>query len=214
MAGSVVSSSLATLPPRSQIIYKKSTCHRPIGLHGSVLSSSQRSLYRPKQNQVAKIVTKSRRNVVVRSSLVPPEVDIPALPTSIGIPGLPDSWQAWVMGAVVTIGLPFLTNKWGPLLGWMEKLKGILQTTENIAEAVEDIAGKVDKMAEDIEAGLPEGQLKNALHNVELAAEEIARDADRIDQLIDKVQEMEEKFEDMVEESNELAKDIKASKQT
>lgn len=61
MAGSVVSSSLATLPPRSQIIYKKSTCHRPIGLHGSVLSSSQRSLYRPKQNQVAKIVTKSRR---------------------------------------------------------------------------------------------------------------------------------------------------------
>lgn len=67
----------------------------------------------------------------MRSSLVPPEVDIPALPTSIGIPGLPDSWQAWVMGAVVTIGLPFLTNKWGPLLGWMGKIQTSFDYTYN-----------------------------------------------------------------------------------
>lgn len=60
------------------------------------------------------------RNVVVYSSIVPPEVDIPSLPTTIGIP---DQWQAWLIGAVVTIGLPFLTNKWGPLLGWIGKIQ-------------------------------------------------------------------------------------------
>lgn len=49
------------------------------------------------------------------------------------------------------------------------------------------MAGKVDKMVEDIEASMPEGKLKNALHKVELAAEEVARDADRLDQMIDKV---------------------------
>lgn len=42
-------------------------------------------------------------------------------------------------------------------------------------------------MAEEIEAGLPEGKLKNALHTVELAAEKVAKDADRLDQLIEKV---------------------------
>lgn len=73
------------------------------------------------------------------------------------------------------------------ILKYVEKLKGTLQTAENITEAVEDMAGKVDKMVEEIEANLPEGKLKNALHNVELAAEEIAKDADRLDQLIDKV---------------------------
>lgn len=60
------------------------------------------------------------RNVVVYNTIVPPEVDIPSsLPTSIGVP---DQWQAWLMGAVVTIGLPFLTNKWGPLVGWIGKI--------------------------------------------------------------------------------------------
>lgn len=214
MAGSLVSSTLpstnVTLVPRSQIVYKNSAFYQLIGLHGSVLSGNRCSLYCRDTNQLPKIIAKSRRNVVVYSSIVPPEVDIHSLPTSIG---LPDQWQAWLMGAVVTIGLPFLTNKWGPLLGWIEKVKGTLQTAENIAEAVEDIAGKVDKMTEEIEAGLPEGKLKNALHTVELAAEEIARDADRLDQLIDKVQEMEEKFEDLIEEGNEVAKEIKTPKQ-
>ncbi|KAL8096375.1 uncharacterized protein LOC141693693 [Apium graveolens] len=212
MATSLVSTTLAStnvnLVPRSRIVYVNSTCHQPIGLHGSVISG-KRCSYRRDFNRLPKVIAKSRRNVVVHSSIVPPEVDIPSLPASIGVP---DQWQAWLMGAVVTVGLPFLTNKWGPLLGWMEKLKGTLQTAENITEAVEDMAGKVDKMVEEMEASLPEGKLKNALHNVELAAEEIARDADRLDQLIDKVQEMEEKFEDLIEEGNEVAKEIKSSK--
>lgn len=213
MAGSLVSCTLAstnvTLPPRSRIVYNNSTCHQPIGLHGSLFSSNRCFEYRRKNNQVGTTITKTRRNVVVYSNMVPPDVQIPSLPSSFAIP---DPWQGWLLGAIVTIGLPFLTNKWGPLLGWIDKVKGTLQTAEDIAEAVEDIAGKVDKMAEEIEAGLPEGKLKNVLHTVELAAEEIAKDADRLDQLIDKVQEMEEKIEAIVEEGNEVVKEVKTSK--
>ncbi|KAK1405552.1 Plastid-targeted protein 2 [Heracleum sosnowskyi] len=151
--------------------------------------------------------SKMKRSFVVYSS-IPPEPLIP----SGGLPGgLPGSWKNWLLGMVVTVLIPLLTNKWGALLKWTrkneEQIESAVQTVEDIVEAVEDVAEKVEKFTEDIIEDLPEGKFKTALGRIEHVAEEIAKDAKQIDNAIDKFQEVEDEVQAYIEEkqSNKAA---------
>ncbi|KAK1405553.1 Plastid-targeted protein 3 [Heracleum sosnowskyi] len=177
--------------------------------HGdkSSCSTTTRSIqYSPWQHD-----TKVKRNFVVCSSSVPP--DQPAA-SSGGLPGgIPGSWKSWLLGIVVTIIIPLMTNKWGALLKWTEKLESAVQTVEDMVEEVEEIAEKVDKFAESISDDLPEGKLKETLERIEHVAERVAKDADQLDNMIDKVQEAEDKLEAYIEEQrNSAAKKNKDGK--
>ncbi|KAL8131095.1 hypothetical protein AgCh_007141 [Apium graveolens] len=128
------------------------------------------------------------------------------------IGGLPKTWKGWLVGMVVTVVIPLMTNKWGTLSKWtskktssnslkrLEKIEDAVQKVEDIVEAVEDVAEKVEKIAEDIIEDLPDGKLKTAIGLFEHAAEVIARDAKQIDNVIDKFQEEEDKLQAYIEE--------------
>ncbi|XP_074369842.1 uncharacterized protein LOC141711345 [Apium graveolens] len=116
------------------------------------------------------------------------------------IGGLPKTWKGWLVGMVVTVVIPLMTNKWGTLSKWTKKIEDAVQKVEDIVEAVEDVAEKVEKIAEDIIEDLPDGKLKTAIGLFEHAAEVIARDAKQIDNVIDKFQEEEDKLQAYIEE--------------
>ncbi|KAL2513069.1 Uncharacterized protein Adt_18669 [Abeliophyllum distichum] len=142
---------------------------------------------------VAKNV-KLKRNLVVCSSVEP------GPPTPSGPPSSPLSW---ILGIVIAIVIPFIGQKWAPLL--KNKFETALNKVEDVVETVEEVAKNVEKVAEDIADDLPAGgQLRKAVDFIENWAERTARDADLVDDFIDKVQGEEEKVEESkVEEKDE-----------
>ncbi|KAK1405551.1 hypothetical protein POM88_005156 [Heracleum sosnowskyi] len=114
--------------------------------------------------------------------------------------GLPSSWRGWLVGMVVTVVIPLMTNKWGTLSKWTRKIEAAVQKVEDIVEAVEEVAEKVEKIAEDIIDDLPDGKLKTAVGLFEHAAEVLAKDAKQFDNIIDKFQEEENKLQAYIEE--------------
>ncbi|KAI3464600.1 hypothetical protein Pfo_021263 [Paulownia fortunei] len=130
----------------------------------------------------------------------------------------PSSSWSWVLGIVLTIILPFVGNKWGPLLKFKQEVDTTVETIEEIVEVVEKVAEAVDKVAEDISDVLPEGgKLKKVMDIVEDVAEKTAKDAHIVGDAIDKFQEVEEKVENIVEtlsddEANEHPKEAKVEK--
>ncbi|CAK9149029.1 unnamed protein product [Ilex paraguariensis] len=119
----------------------------------------------------------------------------------------PNSWKNWILGIVMTVILPLLSHKWGPLLKLKDGIETVVETAEEIAEAVEKVAEEVGKVAEEIADDLPEnGKLRNALTFIENVAKETARDAQLADEFIEKVEEVQEKLESFVEEAIDEAK--------
>ncbi|KAL1821799.1 hypothetical protein DCAR_0418226 [Daucus carota subsp. sativus] len=114
--------------------------------------------------------------------------------------GLLGSWKGWLLGVVVTVVIPLMTNKWGTFSKWTKKIEGAVQRVEDIVEAVEEAAERVEKIAEDIMDDLPDGKLKAALGLFEHVAEVIAKDAKQLDNVIDKFQEEEDKLQAYIEE--------------
>ncbi|GFP89766.1 hypothetical protein PHJA_001120400 [Phtheirospermum japonicum] len=110
---------------------------------------------------------------------------VPGVPSPSGPPS--SHPMGWILGLVVSIVLPFFTNKWGPLWVLKNRIMDTVQSVENIVEAVEKVAEKVDEIAEDIGDDLPQGKLKDLVHLVENMAEKTAKTADCIDNVIDKV---------------------------
>ncbi|KAL2538413.1 uncharacterized protein Fot_19804 [Forsythia ovata] len=120
---------------------------------------------------------KFKRNLVVCSSVEP------GPPTPSGPPSSPLSW---ILGIVIAIVIPFIGQKWAPLL--KNKFETALQKAEDVVEAVEKVAENVEKVAEDIADDLPAGgQLRKAVDFIENWAERTAKDADLVDDFIDKI---------------------------
>ncbi|XP_051139704.1 uncharacterized protein LOC127257362 [Andrographis paniculata] len=139
-----------------------------------------------------------KRNLFVVNANVVPGAPVPAPPMPSGPPSC-NNPMSWVLGFVVSIILPFFTNKWGPLWVVKNRIENAVQTVENIVEAVEKVAEEVDKIAEDIAEDLPQGKLRDLVEMVEHVAEKTAKTADCLDNVIDKVQEDVENVEDVVE---------------
>ncbi|WOG98881.1 hypothetical protein DCAR_0418227 [Daucus carota subsp. sativus] len=184
--------SITPLPRYRALVFNPIFETRVRGHGNKSLYSANRSLRFSTWQHESKI----KRNFAVYSS-IPPEVPV----SSGGLPGgLPGSWKNWLLGMVVTVLIPLLTNKWGALLKWTQQVESAVQTVEDIVEAVEDAAEKVEKFAEDIIEDLPEGKFKTALGRIEHVAEEVAKDAKQIDNVIDKFQEVEDKVHAYIEE--------------
>ncbi|KAL0326225.1 UNVERIFIED_CONTAM: hypothetical protein Sradi_5191800 [Sesamum radiatum] len=136
----------------------------------------------------------SKWRFVVYSSSVPPEAPLPSEsePSS-------NSFINQILGVLMTIVVPFLSNKLGPLWIFKNKIESTVETVEQIVNAVEKVAEQVDEVTEDITDDLPEGKLKQLLDFVEDTAEKTADTADSIGDIIDKVQEAGEKVEAIVD---------------
>ncbi|KAL0314392.1 UNVERIFIED_CONTAM: hypothetical protein Sangu_2283600 [Sesamum angustifolium] len=119
-----------------------------------------------------------RRKFSVYSS-VQPGAPLPPQP--------PSSSLSWILGIVLTIILPFVGNKWGPLLKFKTEVDTAIETIEEIVEVVEKVAEVVDKVAEGISDDLPDGgKLKKLVDVVEDVAEKTAQDARTVGDAIDK----------------------------
>ncbi|KAL3504796.1 hypothetical protein ACH5RR_034637 [Cinchona calisaya] len=134
----------------------------------------------------------SKRNFAVYNS-VQPGVPLPSAPPSSG------PWKGWLVGIVLTFVLPFLTNKWGPLLKIKNEIDTAVQTVEDVVDAVEKVAEQVEKVAEGIADDLPAGKLKDAVTFLENVADQIDHTTEAVGDVIDKVQEAEENVETAVE---------------
>ncbi|GER49207.1 plastid-targeted protein 4 [Striga asiatica] len=125
---------------------------------------------------------------------------VPGAPLPSGPP--PNSHSlSWIIGLVISLILPFFTNKWGPLWVIKNRIENAVQRVEDVVEAVEKVAEKVDEIAEDIADDLPQGKLKDLVEMIENVAEKTAKTADSLDNVIDKAQEAEERLEEIVAES-------------
>ncbi|KAL3641299.1 hypothetical protein CASFOL_016267 [Castilleja foliolosa] len=131
-----------------------------------------------------------RSSFIVSANGVPP----PSGPPSSNPMG-------WIIGFVLTLVLPFFTNKLGPLGVLKNRIMNAVQSVEDIVETVEKVAEKVDEIAEDMGDDLPQGKLKDLVNLVEKMAEKTAKTADAVDDVIDKVQEVEDQVDDMIVET-------------
>uniref|UniRef100_A0A7C9DYN0 Uncharacterized protein n=1 Tax=Opuntia streptacantha TaxID=393608 RepID=A0A7C9DYN0_OPUST len=166
----VRSASLKTLPMASESRFLGKNNH---GLHYNLKSLSP-SLLPRKQIGAA--------NDSAQPAPPPP----PTTPSNP--PSTPFGRKGWIAGIVITLLLPFLKNKWGPLLLFKDKFDADLEKVEDVVETVEKIAEGVEKVAEDFTEMLPDGsRLKNAVNMVEHAAEKVAKDARLADAAIDEV---------------------------
>ncbi|XP_074283725.1 uncharacterized protein LOC141608258 isoform X2 [Silene latifolia] len=125
-------------------------------------------------------------------SVPPPSSTPPSNP----FPGLPG--KGWIAGLVISLLIPFLRNKWGPLFFLKAELDKDIQTLEDAVEVVEKVAEEVEKLAEEAVEDLPQGKLRKVAAKVEHVAELVAETARLADSAIDKVQELEEEVESFV----------------
>ncbi|XP_023762361.1 uncharacterized protein LOC111910770 [Lactuca sativa] len=124
------------------------------------------------------------------------------------------SWKNWAIGILMTVAVPSVTTKGGPIKLLLQKVDHIVDTAEHISDIVESVADKVDKVVEELEDDLPENsQIKKTLDYIEQVAERVEKDAHTAGDFIDKFQEMQEKIEDLMEpvleEAREVAKETK-----
>ncbi|KAL3845459.1 hypothetical protein ACJIZ3_002862 [Penstemon smallii] len=133
----------------------------------------------------------SRRSFIVHS-VVQPGTPPPSEP--------PFNFLKWMLGAVLTVVVPFFSHKWVSLLKIKNEVETVVSTIEEIVEDAAKVAEGVEKMAEDIADDLPEGgQLRKAVDFIEKVAERTSKDAHLVDDFIDKVQEADERAEEFVE---------------
>ncbi|KAG5541804.1 hypothetical protein RHGRI_021591 [Rhododendron griersonianum] len=121
-------------------------------------------------------------DLVVYSDVQPGGAPLPSDPSSNSCR------KGWILGALITIMLPFLRNKWGPLFKLTKDVEAVAERAEHVTKVVEEIAEEVDKVAKEVADELPKGgKLEKAIESVENAAEKADKAARLADDLIDKV---------------------------
>ncbi|ONI02375.1 hypothetical protein PRUPE_6G194000 [Prunus persica] len=102
----------------------------------------------------------------------------------------------WIVGLMLSIIIPSLRHKWGPLLALKSKVDMAVDTVESVTEVVEELAEEVEKVAEQVEDKLPEdAKLREAVESVEHLAEDAVKKAELAKDVIHKVEEVEEEVE-------------------
>ncbi|XP_052190425.1 uncharacterized protein LOC127800062 [Diospyros lotus] len=118
-------------------------------------------------------------------------------------PSLWPNTATWILAAMMTLGLPFLRHKWGPLFKFSKEAEAVVETADHVAEVIEDVAEGVEKVMEEVAGELPEGgRLGHAVEFIENVAQETAKDAHLAGDIIDKVEKMEEEVESFMERAD------------
>ncbi|XP_010060059.1 uncharacterized protein LOC104447995 isoform X1 [Eucalyptus grandis] len=150
-----------------------------------------------------------RMDVAVQSSVDPvPHLPSDGSPSSCSLHGR----KLWVLGALISVILPFWSNKWGPLWKLKNKAEAVVETMDHVTEIVEEVAEKVEHVAEEVAKHLPDGRLKDAVTSVEHVAEMVDKDAHLAGDIIDKVEEVEEEVDSFMEPSKVKDRDGEISK--
>ncbi|CAL2267006.1 unnamed protein product [Prunus armeniaca] len=128
--------------------------------------------------------------VTQASEKSPPETQSPADKSPLS------TWKNWIVGLMLSIIIPSLRHKWGPLLALKNKVDVAVDTVESVTEVVEELAEEVEKVAEQVEDKLPEdAKLREAVESVEHLAEDAVKKAELAKDVIRKVEEVEEEVE-------------------
>ncbi|XP_058224814.1 uncharacterized protein LOC131333976 isoform X2 [Rhododendron vialii] len=144
-------------------------------------------------------------DLVVYSDVQPGGAPLPSDPSSNSCR------KGWILGALITIMLPFLRNKWGPLFKLTKDVEAVAERAEHVTKVVEEVAEEVDKVAKEVADELPKGgKLEKAIESVENAAEKADKAAHLADDLIDKVEEVDKEVESLMEPVNDQAKETAA----
>ncbi|KAG5543915.1 hypothetical protein RHGRI_016617 [Rhododendron griersonianum] len=135
-------------------------------------------------NQPSRYSSNGKRDFFVFNNLLP---NVPGLPS--GPPS--NSWKSWILGAVITIILPFITHKWGPLLQITKEIETTVETVDQVVEVIEEVAEGVEKVADEIGNELAEGgKLRGAFDSIENAARKAANGAHLVEEVDKEVEEL------------------------
>ncbi|GAA0158567.1 hypothetical protein LIER_43453 [Lithospermum erythrorhizon] len=105
-------------------------------------------------------------------------------------------WKKWAAGIVLSVAIPSMGHKYGPLLVLKNKIDTALKTAETMTEAIEDVAEEAEKFMEEIESKLPQdSKLKEALDSMEALAHEAEEEAKTAQKLIHQVEDIEKDIE-------------------
>ncbi|KAG9160056.1 hypothetical protein Leryth_005796 [Lithospermum erythrorhizon] len=140
----------------------------------------------PTSNIVLRERNLKRRNLVIYCTAQPEPQPLPPEPKQ------DPWWRNWTLGALLSVGLPFSTNKIDPMLRIRSEFATKLQTTEDMVEFIERGATRVEKVAEKrLEGDVTEDGVKRSLMvHIEAAAEKIAKKARSVDYIIDTIQDI------------------------
>lgn len=102
-------------------------------------------------------------------------------------------WRNWTLGAFLSVGLPFITNKMNSVVKIRSEFETKLQETEDMVEEIQRGATVIEKRAEKrLKEYLKddEGIPRRVVVYIESAAERIAKTACSVDHVIDMVQDI------------------------
>ncbi|XP_057495428.1 uncharacterized protein LOC130780461 [Actinidia eriantha] len=107
-------------------------------------------------------------------------------------------WAKWLLGSILSLVLPFPSQKWKNFLTFEGKVEEVVEEVENVAEVVEKVAATAENVSAKVADKLPDnGKLKEAALLVEHVSSVIAKDAELTIDFIHKVEELENDLSDL-----------------
>ncbi|KAK4438141.1 hypothetical protein Salat_0148300 [Sesamum alatum] len=108
------------------------------------------------------------------------------------------NWLKWLLGAAVSLLMPFWKNKWDYLLTLGGEAAKVAEEVEVVAEVVEKVATAADKALTGVANQLPDkSKLKEAAKVMEHVSNVAAHDAQFIENIIEKVGDVKQDLEEL-----------------
>ncbi|MCL7044678.1 hypothetical protein MKW94_010830 [Papaver nudicaule] len=109
-------------------------------------------------------------------------------------------WTRWILGAMLTLILPFWKAKWQKLLQLEAEVEMAVEVVEHVAETVEKVAVVTEKLSMEMANKIPgDGKLKKAVLMVERVSEEAEKDARLAEDILHKVDDLKQDVEKLIE---------------
>ncbi|XP_026432939.1 uncharacterized protein LOC113330340 isoform X2 [Papaver somniferum] len=109
-------------------------------------------------------------------------------------------WTRWILGAMLTLILPFWKAKWQKLRRLEVEVEMAVEVVEHVAETVEKVAVVTEKLSMEMTDKIPgDGKLKKAVLFVERVSEEAEKDARLTEDILHKLDDLKEDVEKLIE---------------
>ncbi|GFY90085.1 hypothetical protein Acr_07g0002820 [Actinidia rufa] len=97
-------------------------------------------------------------------------------------------WAKWLLGSILSLVLPFPSQKWKNFLTFEGKVEEVVEEVENVAEVVEKVATTAENVSAKVADKLPDnGKLKEAALLVEELENELSDLETMVKPVIDKI---------------------------
>ncbi|XP_026435586.1 uncharacterized protein LOC113333294 isoform X1 [Papaver somniferum] len=109
-------------------------------------------------------------------------------------------WTRWILGAMLTLILPFWKAKWQKLLRLEAEVEMAVEVVEHVAETVEKVAVVTEKLSMEMADKIPgDGELKKAVLFVERVSQEAEKDARLTEDILHKLDDLKEDVEKLID---------------